>query len=81
MSEVEQPGGEESVDWVRGPRIADVTDVSPHKLEKAFRERGIEVEPVSPGIPGRKIVRVTKTVAAGMPAARKPLWKRLFGID
>lgn len=61
------PGDEEKVDWVRGPRKADVSGVGVHKLQKAHEERGINVE-VDADRPGQ--FEITKTVIAEMPAPK-----------
>ncbi len=64
MSE-ESPEGK--VDWVRGPKEADLSKVNVRKIAKARKERGIEVE--SP-TGGRGKSKVTKKVVEGMPAPK-----------
>lgn len=63
--------GEESperkVDWVRGPKKADLSKVNVHKIAEAHEERGIEVETPAGG-QGKS--KVTKKVVEGMPAPK-----------
>jgi hypothetical protein len=58
---------EGKVDWVRGPKKADLSEVNVHKIAKAHEERGIEVEAPTAG-KGKS--KVTKTVVKGMPAPK-----------
>ncbi len=66
MSEDKTEG---KVDWVRGPKKADLSEVNVHKIAKAREERGIEVEPPAAGLGKSK---VTKKVVEGMPAPKTP---------
>lgn len=54
----------EKIDWVRGPKKADVSEVNVHKIDKAHKERGINVEADADN-PGES--QVTKTVVSGLP--------------
>ena len=75
-----QLGGPERTDWVRGPKKGvDVTNVSLGKLEKAS-ERGVQID-LTTSVEGKRIADVTKVAVEGMPTPKKPLWKKLFGID
>ena len=58
---------EKKVDWVRGPKEADLSDVPVEKIQKAHDERGIEVE-VQTGGQGKS--KVVKKVVEGMPAPK-----------
>ncbi|MFV1917314.1 MAG: hypothetical protein ACC618_02440, partial [Patescibacteria group bacterium] len=53
------------VDWVRGPKEADLSEVPVEKIQKAHEERGLEVE-VQAGGQGKS--KVVKKVVEGMPA-------------
>ena len=59
---------DEKVDWVRKPREADLSDVNVHKLDKAWEERGIDVEVPAAGVGKSK---VTKVVVEEMPAPKE----------
>ena len=58
---------EGKVDWARGPKKADLSEVSLKKIQKAHKEKGINVE-VDADSPGQS--KVTKTVVKGMPAPK-----------
>lgn len=58
---------ERKVDWVRKPKKADLSKVPLGKIQKAHKERGINVE-VDADSPGQS--KVTKTVVKGMPAPK-----------
>ena len=58
---------EEKVDWVRGPKEADLSEVEVKKIAKAREERGIEVETPTAGKGKSKI---TKVVVKDMPAPK-----------
>ncbi len=58
---------ERKVDWVRGPKKADLSKVSLKKIQKAHKERGINVE-VDADRPSQS--KVTKTIVKGMPAPK-----------
>lgn len=56
------------LDWVRGPKQADLSNVPVDKLIRAHKERGIQVDlPKS----GKGKSKVIKTVVTGMPAPKK----------
>ena len=55
------------VDWVRGPKEADLSKVEVNKIAKAHEERGIEVETPTAG-KGKS--KVTKIVVEDMPAPK-----------
>jgi len=75
-----QSGGPERKDWIRGPKKGvNVTNVSIGKLEKAAG-RGVQID-LATSVEGKRIADVTKVVVEGMPTPKKPLWKKLFGID
>jgi hypothetical protein len=57
--------GKESVNWVRGPKEADLSKVPLEKIIKAHEERGIEVD-IPTGGKGKS--KVIKTVVVGMPS-------------
>ena len=61
-------GEEGKVDWVRGPKKANLSGVDIHKIQKAHDERGINVE-VDADQPDQS--KVTKTVVEGMPAPKE----------
>lgn len=58
---------ERKVDWVRGPKRADLSKVRLEKIQKAHEERGVNVE-VDADRPGQS--KVTKTVVKEMPAPK-----------
>ena len=58
----------EEVNWVRGPKLADLSKVSIIKILNAHEQRGIEVE-VPSGNEGK--ASVIKTVVTGLPAPTK----------
>lgn len=65
------PEGEdkkETVEWMRGPKKANLGNVDVHKLIKAKEERGVEI-----GVPagGKGKSTVIKTAVTGMPAPKK----------
>lgn len=64
MSEESTEG---KVDWVRGPKKADLSDVSVRKIAKARKERGIEVD-----LPfrGQSKSKITKKVIKDMPSPK-----------
>jgi hypothetical protein len=75
-----QRGGPESADWVRGPKKGvDLTNVPTEKIRQAAG-RGVRID-LTTSVEGKRIADVTKVAVEGMPAPKKPLWKRLFGID
>lgn len=75
-----QAGGSERADWVRGPKKGvNVTDISAGKLQRAA-ERGVRID-LTTSVEGKRVADVTKVAVEGMPSPKKPLWKRLFGID
>lgn len=79
MSEGEG-GGPERTDWLRGPRKGvNVTDIPVEKLQRAA-ERGVRID-LTTSVKGKVVADVAKVAVEGMPAPKKPLWKRLFGID
>jgi hypothetical protein len=57
----------ERVDWVRGPKKADLSNVNVHKIAEARKKRGIEIEPPAAGLGKSK---VTKKVVEDMPAPK-----------
>lgn len=59
---------EEKVDWVRGPKKANLSDVDVQKIQQAHDERGVSVE-VNADQPDQS--KVTKTAVEGMPAPNK----------
>ena len=75
-----QGAGPERADWLRGPKKGvNVTDIPIDKLQRAA-ERGVRIDRTT-SVEGKRVADVTKVVVEGMPAPKKPLWKRLFGID
>ncbi len=80
MQENEEPvlpvEGDDQVDWVRGGREADLTNVDAHKLVKAAKERGIRVDLTESG-PGKRKGKVYKVEVEGMPGPFS-WFKRLF---
>ena len=75
-----QGAGPERADWLRGPKKGvNVTDIPIGKLQRAA-ERGVRIDRTT-SVEGKRVADVTKVVVEGMPAPKKPLWKRLFGID
>ncbi|HJX59543.1 hypothetical protein A2V61_00195 [Candidatus Woesebacteria bacterium RBG_19FT_COMBO_47_8] len=60
---------EKRVDWVRRPRRVNSSGVNVFKADRAFKERGVTVEPV-PSNSSQSVV--TKTVVEGMPAPDAP---------
>lgn len=57
------------VDWVRGPKEADLYGVDVIKIAKARDERGIEVE-IPTGGSGKGKSKITKVVVKDMPAPK-----------
>lgn len=57
----------EKVDWVRGPKKADLSKVPLEKIQKAHEEKSVNVE-VDADRPSQS--KVTKTVLKGMPAPK-----------
>lgn len=57
----------ETVNWVRGPKTADLSEVPVGKLIEAHEERGVEVD-MPTGGKGKSIV--IKTAVTGMPAPK-----------
>jgi len=75
-----QGTGPERADWARGPKKGvNVTDIPVDKLQRAA-ERGVRID-LTTSVEGKRVADVTKVAVEGMPAPKKPLWKKLFGID
>lgn len=75
-----QGGGPERADWLRGPKKGvNVTNVPVEKLQRAA-ERGVRID-LTTSVEGKRVADVTKIAVEGMPVPKKPLWKKLFGID
>ncbi len=56
----------EKVDWVRGPKKIDRRNVSPEKIEEAYK-RGVSIEADGDNPDQSKVI---KTVVKGMPAPK-----------
>jgi hypothetical protein len=63
----------EKVDWVRGPKLADLEKVPVGKIVSAG-DRGLIIEPVNSKTQPN-LARVSKVVASGMPAPKSPKLK------
>ena len=56
------------IDWIRGSKKADLSEVNLRKIQKAHEERGLNVE-VDADHPEN--TTITKTVIKGLPATEE----------